>query len=459
MDAQKSLKIAQRRFQNGNYLLSLKKYGQARAEFEVALTLYEKMNAYKEIAESLNNIGIILLRDGVASDARGYLQRSYEIKKTHATATRESMFNTLYNLLSISGVMTPDEFESYFLEMKALGDSLGGDYLAIVERERQVYDSIVAQRATDLKKKQEETLARSSPTGALEHIVTSGLPCIVRAEFAVRGLAISLPEPVSYLDQRKLIRIERLTAVTGPGGNSATGMVEFETSSDTVKGLMEGAPAGAGRLGEETFEHVKKFVGALALAREDIDINMNHKSFSVGLVWLKNAFGEPMEIYRGAETVPREPVTLSSEDVMMMNVMLSSEPPLYKLLLMNARRLLDDEYHGLSVVTAAAGLDAFLNMLLRSALNSDQLLDYTSIGDCSLYDRVRFLMRLAGDLKEDDADGTLEKYMGEAGKGVEDAIECYERVMAGRSIGADEAEKSLKAISHAVYKLKSKYGI
>ena len=42
MDAQKSLKIAQRRFQNGNYLLSLKKYGQARAEFEVALTLFEK---------------------------------------------------------------------------------------------------------------------------------------------------------------------------------------------------------------------------------------------------------------------------------------------------------------------------------------------------------------------------------------------------------------------------------
>ncbi len=34
------------------------------------------------------------------------------------------MFNTLYNLLSISGAMTPDEFESYFLEMKALGESL-----------------------------------------------------------------------------------------------------------------------------------------------------------------------------------------------------------------------------------------------------------------------------------------------------------------------------------------------
>ncbi len=48
MDAQKSLKIAQRRFQNGNYLLSLKKYGQARAEFEVALTLFEKTESHKE---------------------------------------------------------------------------------------------------------------------------------------------------------------------------------------------------------------------------------------------------------------------------------------------------------------------------------------------------------------------------------------------------------------------------
>jgi hypothetical protein len=302
-------------------------------------------------------------------------------------------------------------------------------------------------------------MARSSPTGALEHIVTSGLHCVVRAEFAVRCLAISLPEPISYLDQRKLVRIERLVAVAGPGGNSATGAVEFETSSDVVKELMEGSPSNAGRLGEEAFDHVKKFIGALALAREDIAINMNHKSFHVELVWLKNAFGEAMEIYQSPEAAPQEPVTLSSEDVMMMNVMLSSEPAVYKLLLMNARRLLDEEYPGLSVVTAAAGLDAFLNVLLRSALNSDHLLDYTSIGDCSLYDRTRFLMRLAGNLKEDDADGTLEMYMGAAGKGIEDAIECYERVVAGQSVSPDEAEKSLKAINHAVYQLKSKYGI
>jgi hypothetical protein len=459
MDAQKSLKIAQRRFQNGNYLLSLKKYGQARAEFEVALTLFEKMDSYKEIAEAMNNIGMTLLKDGVADQAKGFFERSYEIKKTHATATRESMFNTLYNLLSISGVMTPDEFESYFLEMKALGESLGGEYLGIVQRERQVYDSIVAQRANDLKKKQEESLARSSPTGALEHLVTAGLPCVVKVEFTVRGLAITLPEPVSFLDQKKLVRIEKLAVFGGPEGNSAAGMVEFETSSDVVKELMEGAPAGAGRLGEEAFVHVKKFIGALALAREDIGINMNHRSFSIGQVWLKNAFGEQMDIYEGTEMLPPEPVVLSSEDVMMTNVMLSSEPSLHKLLLMNARRLLDEEYPVMSVVTAVTGLDVFLNMLLRSSLNSDQLLDYTSIGDCSLYDRVRFLKRLAGDLKEDDEDGTLEKYLGQAGQGIDDAIECYERAVAGWNVSADEAETSLKAVNHAIYELKSKYGI
>lgn len=111
------------------------------------------------------------------------------------------------------------------------------------------------------------------------------------------------------------------------------------------------------------------------------------------------------------------------------------------------------------MVAAAGALDAFLNLLLRSALNSDQLLDYTSIGDCSLYDRVRFLVRLAGDLKKDDPDATLEQYLGEAGQGISDAIGCYERAVAGWSVGAGEAEKSLRDINRAVYQLKSKYEI
>ena len=190
------------------------------------------------------------MKDGQANGAKDFFVRSYETKKSHANATRESMFNTLYNLMSISGSMTPDEFESYFLEMKMLGESLGGEYLSIVEREKSVYDSVVAQRASDLKKKQEETMARSSPSGALEHLLTAGLPFTVRVAFTVSGFAVDLPSQVTYLDQKKLIRIENLHPVAGLSGKSTSGAVEFETTHDIVRELMESPPAGAGRLGD-----------------------------------------------------------------------------------------------------------------------------------------------------------------------------------------------------------------
>jgi tetratricopeptide (TPR) repeat protein len=459
MDAEKSLKIAARRFQNGNYLLSLKKYGQARTEFEVALTLYEKNQSYKEIAEALNNIGLTLLKDGQANYDKDFFVRSYETKKSHANATRESMFNTLYNLMSISGSMTPDEFESYFLEMKMLGESLGGEYLGIVEREKAVYDSVVARRATDLKKKQEESLARSSPTGALEHLLTAGLPFIVRVEFTVSGFAVDLPSRVTYLDQKKLITIENLHPAAGLSGKSTSGTVEFETAHEIVRELMESAPAKAGRLGDEAFEHVKRFMLSLAIVREDIGFSLNHRSFSIGLVSLKNAFGEPMDIYRADAVPPEGPVTLSSEDVMMLNMMLSSEPAVYKLLLLNARRLLDEENYTLSIVDAVTAFDAFLNALLRSSLTGDHILDYTSVEDCSLYDRVLYLKKLIADSYDGEISDTLVPYLGEYGQDLDDAIVCYERVMAGEKMTAAEAEKTLKAIDRAVYDLKSKYGI
>ena len=51
---------------------------------------------------------------------------------------------------------------------------------------------------------------------------------------------------------------------------------------------------------------------SLALVREDIGFSLNRRSFSVGQVDLKNAFSEPMDIYR-ADAVPQaEPVRLSS---------------------------------------------------------------------------------------------------------------------------------------------------
>jgi len=459
MDAQKSMKIAARRFQNGNYLLSLKKYGQARTEFEVALTLYEKTESYKEIAEAQNNIGLTFLKDGQANSAKDYFVRSYETKKSHANATRESMFNTLYNLMSISGSMTPDEFESYFLEMKMLGESLGGEYLGIVEREKAVYDSVVARRATDLKKKQEETLARSSPTGALEHLLTAGLPFVVTVEFSVDGVAVDLPSPVSFLDQKKLIRIEQLHHVIGPSGQSTAGTVEFETSHELVRELMERAPAKAGPIGEEAFDHMKKLMLSLSIVREDIGFSLSHRDFSIGTVSLKNAFGESMDIYLAEAVPPAEPVTLSSEDVMMLNMMLSSEPAVYKLLLMNARRLLDEESYPLSVVDAVTGFDAFLNALLRSSLTGDHILDYTSIMDCSLYDRVIYLKKLIADSYDGEIADSLMPYLGENGQDLDNAIVCYERVMAGEKVSATDADKTLKAVERAVYDLKSKYSI
>ena len=111
------------------------------------------------------------------------------------------------------------------------------------------------------------------------------------------------------------------------------------------------------------------------------------------------------------------------------------------------------------MVDGRSRLDAFLNALLRSALNSDQLLDYTSVDDCSLYDRVRFLKRLIADSSDGEISDTLAPYLGENGQDLDNAITCYERVMAGEKMTAMEAEKTLKAVDRAVYDLKSKYGI
>ncbi len=36
----------------------------------------------------MNNIGMTMLKDGMASEAKDFFERSYELKKTHATATR-----------------------------------------------------------------------------------------------------------------------------------------------------------------------------------------------------------------------------------------------------------------------------------------------------------------------------------------------------------------------------------
>ena len=193
--------------------------------------------------------------------------------------------------------------------------------------------------------------------------------------------------------------------------------------------------------------------------REDLGFSLNRRDFSIGLISLKNAFGEPMDIYHAEAVPPAEPVALSSEDVMMLNMMLSSEPAVYKLLLLNARRLLDEENYSLSIVGAVTAFDAFLNALLRSSLTGDHILDYTSIPDCSMYDRVLYLKKLIADSYDGEISDTLAPYLGENGQDLDSAIACYERVMAGEKVTAPEAEKTLKAVERAVYDLKSKYGI
>ena len=458
MDADKSLKIATRRFQNGNYLLSLNKFAQARKEFEVALTIYERTDAYKEIAETLNNIGIAMHRDGLNAGARSFLERSYALKKEKNTATKESMFNTLYNLLHISGVLSPDEFENYYIELKMIGESLGGDHLSIVEKEKAIYDSVVTTRALAIKRKQEEEQARGSSSGALEHLQTSGMPCLVRVNFVLQGFTIGLNEPVTYLTRGKIVKIEQLVSKSA-GIDSTEGILEFEAPYDSVRNLIEGNILSL--VADEAFEHLKKFMGAMVLVRDEINYSLRKSRFSVVTVLMKNAFGDFLEIYQSPAVNPPVPTMLNSEDVMMVKMLLSSDPSIYKLLTLNAKRLYDEEHFSVSIMESMTALDAFLNGLLRSSLTGDQLLDFTSVANCSLYHRLDYLKHLLSGVKQGTAEGSLEAYLGETGKDLEEALGFYDRIMAGEKagIGAAEAGKSLRAVSAAIYDLKSRFGV
>ncbi len=193
MDASKSLKIARKRFQNGNYLLSVKKYLAARKEFEVALSLYEKTDAYKETAEAMNNIGITLVKDGMPEDAKDFFERSYELKKEYDHSPG-SLFNSLYNLVGLGAALSEEEFEQYFLELKEIGEKLGGEHADIVAKEKLAYDRFVEAREKERAQAEEEELARNSPSGALEHLARLGKPCIVDVHFALHGISVSVPE-------------------------------------------------------------------------------------------------------------------------------------------------------------------------------------------------------------------------------------------------------------------------
>ncbi|HTX43360.1 MAG TPA: tetratricopeptide repeat protein, partial [Methanocella sp.] len=316
MDASKSLQIARRRFQNGNYLLSLKKYPAARKEFDVALALYEKTDAYKETAEALNNIGITLVKDEMPEEAKGYFERAYELKKQNDEGG-ESLFNSLYNLVGLGTALTEEEFEKYFLEMKAVGDRLGGEHSDIVAKEKAVYDRFVEAREKDRQRQEEERLARSSPAGALAHLIKQGRPCVVGVKFTLHGLLVSIPE-FTYDNEGTAVKLHGISPAAGSNGMDSVGEVEFEAPYDVVQEFISGVREGGPALLEEAFEHVKKFMEAVAMVREDMGFCVGKRDYSARSITMLNAFGEPVEMYH-EDAVVKEAAALSDEDAMMVN--------------------------------------------------------------------------------------------------------------------------------------------
>ncbi|HTY91139.1 MAG TPA: tetratricopeptide repeat protein [Methanocella sp.] len=449
MDASKSLNIARRRFQNGNYMLSLKKYQAARKEFEVALAIFEKTDAYKETAEALNNIGITYVKDGQPEEAKGYFVSSYELKKVHDEGG-ESLFNSLYNIVGLGEVLTPEEFEKYFLEMRALGESMGGEHAEAVAKEKKTYDNYIEAREAERKRQQEEVLARTTPAGALAHLQRLGKPCMIGLKFALQGIIVTVPE-FSYDDGVKV----RLAGIT-PGNGMSTGEIEFQSNYDSVREFLEKKEESA--LLDEAFEHVKKFMDAVALVREDIDFCVGKKGYSVLSITMANAFGEPVELYHTDAIEPVATATLTGEDTMLVNMMLTSKHGLYKMLLLNAKRSLAEENHSLCIIDAVAGFEAFMDLLLKKALSDAERQEYLALENPCLRERLRFLKRLIGGT---DTSDSLEHYLGDAGRDMDDVLAYYDIIMGndGRTIGAYEAGKSLSAVSRAIYNLKALYDI
>ncbi|MCD1295010.1 hypothetical protein CUJ83_08370 [Methanocella sp. CWC-04] len=473
MDASKSQKIAGRRFQNGNYLLSMKKYPAARKEFSVALKIYERLGSYKEMSETLNNIGITFIKDGKAADAKENFESSYLIKKEHPNGSKESLFNTIYNLLGVGSVMDVDDYEKYFIEFRSLGEELGGEFMDIVVKEQPVYDRIVEARVKELQIKQEEELARTSAAGALEHLIRSGLPCMVRVRFLLHGFAIDINEPFMFKEHGKHVRIISIKPIEQNIDDSlvepvSMGEMEFEAGYDTVRRSIEAASSEGDRIlevcpagvEEEAFDHVKKFMKAIAIVREDLSLSISKKYFAVRSLEVINAFGDPVEAYHVVSTKPVVPLTLTTEDAMLVNMLLSSgEDVLYKSLLLNAKRLLDEEHYDLCVLDSILGMESFLDVLFKRTFPESDLNEYNSISGVTLYDRLKLLKKLISGVH--DSEGKMELYLGDIGRDLDDILKYYDNILKNGSddIRAYEAGKSLKTVNRVIYNLKSLYGI
>jgi tetratricopeptide (TPR) repeat protein len=467
MDAEKSLKIARKRFQNGNYLLSVKKYPAARKELEVALSLFERTDAPKELAETLNNIGVALVKDGRAGEAKQYFERSYEIKKGFENA-KESQFNTLYNIIGVGASLSSEEFERYFLSMKALGAEMGGEYAEIVSKEQAVYDRFTEMREKERRRQEEEELAKSSPSGALEHLIRLGLPCVLRIKFELRDFSLSAGE-YAYVSGTRPVKLFGVAPMPGAADLAAdpvsAGEMEFEAAYESVRKLIDGIkapdtdPADIPLI-EESFEHMKRFMEAVAMVREDINYCLNKHAYSVISVSMKNGFGQMMEIYHAESATPAAPTVLTSEDAMLINMMLSSDSQkLYKMLLLNAKRLLSEENYSLCIVDAMASFESFLDLLLKKALPEPDARAYLAVREPGLNVRLSYLKKLVSGVQGQG--NSLEPYLGDVGREMDGAIKYYAAVMANgnRQIMSYEAGKTLKAVNRAIYNLKSLYDI
>ncbi len=464
MEAEKSLKIARKRFQNGNYLLSAKKYGAARKELEVALSLYEKTDADKEQAETLNNIGITLVKEGKADEAKGYFERSYELKKGFENA-KESQFNTLYNILGVGASLGADEFERYFKSMKALGTELGGEYADIVSKEQAVYDRFTELQEKEHRRQEEEELAKTSSSGALDHLIRLGKPCVIKVKFELHEFSLSSGE-YSYMSGSKPVKLSGIKPIVPATGDPVSaGEMEFDATYESARKLIDGIktpnmdPMDIPLI-EESFEHMKRFMEAVALVREDINYCLNKRAYSVISVSLKNGFGDMIEVYHAEPASPAVPTVLTSEDAMLISLMLSSDSQkLYKMLLLNAKRLLSEENYALCVIDAISGFESFLDLLLKKALTETDANSYLAISEPDLGDRLSYLKKLVSGVQGQD--GSLEPYLGDVGKDLDSALKCYAVIMSNsdRGIMSYEAGKTLKSINRAIYNLKSLYDI
>lgn len=452
MDADKTVKIASRRFKNGNYLLEQNMLAASRKEFDVAYVLYSKLDMQKETAEALNNIGITLVREGMLVEAKKSFERSYELKKRYISSPSESLFNTLHNLLGVCEKLDKEAYMKYYEEHKAAGEALGGEFLATVEKEKAVYEKVAARHTEMDGMAEEEPIEDGTPAEILEQLKNAGKPCMAYAAFAIRGIALEAPRAFSFVDNGRLVKVNSLLpAYYGEESfvcQFTKGDIEFESSFEDMSRVIWGGKA---IVEGNIITYVKKLFSALASVRDDAAISINDGNFIVTAVGFKSASDRYIEAYRRENDAGPAPVTLSGEDCMMADLALSSAHySAFKLYLANSGKMLGDGNHSMAIAVAMAGFEQFIGMFLRRTLSEDMLGQYRS-EPRTLEEKIEWVKGIAC-YGCDDTLSALEEV--NAGAAIYRSV-----VDDGKDAGEDETRLVLKAVSRAIYALKSMYGI